>query len=344
MHHVGTDFVLSDIRQNTWITAGREAVKRVRNECIPCRRFHPKAALQIMSNVNQARLGAREPPFTYTSVDNFCPIDVTYERGTMKRWGALFTCLVTRAVFVDVAISLSSDDFLMVLRLFAAIYRKPAHMFSDNGTNLVGEERILREELKRLKGDEDLTVQLKILGIHWTFQPAQTPHFGGSHETLLRSVKNALYAALDSENLSLRKPSDEILRTLLFEVSGLLNSRLLTSVSSDPDVFRPLTPNDFLNRAPVVDLPAGEFSRSLPRDHYRYTQRLATLFWDQWHGAFLQSMVGRRKWQTPAPNLAVEDYALDDWKDAPRGRWRTGRMVLTYLGSDGLVRAADVKF
>lgn len=97
----------------------------------------------------------------------------------MKRWGALFTCLVTRAVFVDVAISLSLDDFLMVLRLFAAIYRKPAHMFSDNGTNLVKEERILREELKRLKGDEDLTVQLKILGINWTFQPAQTPHFGG---------------------------------------------------------------------------------------------------------------------------------------------------------------------
>lgn len=52
-------------------------------------------------------------------------------------------------------------------------------MFSDNGTNLVKEERILREELKRLKGDEDLTVQLKILGINWTFQPAQTPHFGG---------------------------------------------------------------------------------------------------------------------------------------------------------------------
>jgi hypothetical protein len=145
-------------------------------------------------------------------------------------------------------------------------------MFSNNGTNLVGAERILREELERLKGDEELVIQLKGLGINWTFQPAQTPHFGGSHESLVRSVKNAFYAALDQEKLGLRKPSDEILRTLLFEISGLPNSRPLTYVSSDPDDFRPITPNDFLNRAPVADLPAGDFRKSLPRDHYRYVQ------------------------------------------------------------------------
>jgi hypothetical protein len=344
MHHAGTDFVLSHVRQHIWITSGREAVKRVRNQCIPCRRFRPKATLQMMADVHRARLGAREPPFTYTSVDYFGPIEVVHGRGSAKRWGALFTCLVTRAVYVDLAISLTADDFLLVLRRFASIYRKPAHMFSDNGTNLVGAERILREELDRLKGDEELISQLKGLGIHWTFQPAQTPHFGGSHESLVRSVKNALYAALDREKLGLRRPSDEVLRTLLFEVSGLLNARPLTYVSSDPDDFRPLTPNDFLNRAPVADLPAGDFCNSLPRDHYRYVQRMTTLFWDLWHGAFLQSMVGRRKWQVPARNLAVGDYVLDDWKDAPRGRWRTGRIAKVYPGADGLVRAVDVAF
>jgi hypothetical protein len=61
-------------------------------------------------------------------------------------------------------------------------------------------------------------------------------------------------------------------------MSGLFNLRPLTYASLDPDDFRPLTPNNFLNRAPLVDLSADKFSRSLPRDHYRYTQRLATLF------------------------------------------------------------------
>jgi hypothetical protein len=69
MHHVRTDFVLAHVRQHFWITSGREAVKRVRNECIPCRGFRPKAALQMMADVHRARLGAHQPPFTYTSVD-----------------------------------------------------------------------------------------------------------------------------------------------------------------------------------------------------------------------------------------------------------------------------------
>jgi hypothetical protein len=81
--------------------------------------------------------------------------------------------MVTRAVYVDVSISLSASDFLKVLRRFISVYRKPAHMFSDNGTNLTGAERLLRVELNRLKDDSVLATEF--------FQPAQTPHFGGSH-------------------------------------------------------------------------------------------------------------------------------------------------------------------
>ena len=206
MHHMGTEFVLAHVRQHFWITFGREAVKRIRNECVPCRRFRPKAALQIMADVHRARLGAGHPPFTFTAEDYFGPIDVIHGRGSAKMWGVLFTCLVTRAVYVDLTISLSADDLLMVLRRFISIYRKPAHMFSDNGKNFVGAERLLREELEKLKGDGALVIEFKALGIEWFFQPAQTPHFGGSHESLVRSVKNALYAALDQENTGLRMP------------------------------------------------------------------------------------------------------------------------------------------
>ena len=110
-----------------------------------------------------------------------------------------------------------------------------------------------------MKGDGVLVTELKSLGIRWHFQPAQTPHFGGAHESLVRSVKNALYPVLEEELKGLRYPSDDMLRTLFFEVAGLLNTRPLTYVSCDPDDFRPITPNDFLNRAPMADLPAGDF-------------------------------------------------------------------------------------
>lgn len=59
-------------------------------------------------------------------------------------------------------------------------------MFSDNGTNFVGAQRFLREELDKLKGDGVLVIGFKDLGIEWFFQPASScwrpPHFGGSHE------------------------------------------------------------------------------------------------------------------------------------------------------------------
>lgn len=79
----------------------------------------------------------------------------------------------------------------MVMRHFVLVYRELAHMFSDNGTNLTGAERLLRVELQRLKGDSVFETELRALEVEWFFHPAQTPHFGGSHESLVRSVKNA---------------------------------------------------------------------------------------------------------------------------------------------------------
>ncbi len=59
---------LNHVRQHFWVTAGREVVKRVRKECVPFRRFRPKAALQTMADVHRARLGAGQPPFLHLHV------------------------------------------------------------------------------------------------------------------------------------------------------------------------------------------------------------------------------------------------------------------------------------
>ena len=109
--------------------------------------------------------------------------------------------------------------------------------------------------------------------IDWNFQPARTPHFGGAHESLVRVTKKALYAALEQEARVFRHPIEDMLRTLLFEVAAILNGRRPSYVSSDPDDFCPLTQNDFLNRPPSADLPAGDFTTATPREHYRYIKK-----------------------------------------------------------------------
>lgn len=132
-------------------------------------------------------------------------------------------------------------------------------------------------------------------------------------------------------------------QTLLFEISGLLNSRPLTYASSDPDDFRPITPKDFLAQPPVANVPAGQFDDALPQERYRYVQRCTNLFWDLWIKLYLPTLITRKKWKQPVPNIEVDDVVLIADKNLPRGQWLTGRVKLIHPGHDKLVRVADVQ-
>ena len=89
-----------------------------------------------MADLPAERLASGCPPFHHTSVDYFGPVEVTGGRNRRtKRYGVIFTCLTVRAVYLDVARSLSAEDFLLVLRRFCATYGKPESIFSDNGRN-----------------------------------------------------------------------------------------------------------------------------------------------------------------------------------------------------------------
>jgi hypothetical protein len=322
LNHVGTDFLLSYIHQHFWVTKGREVVKKIRRDCVTCRRNRAQPGEQMMADLTESRLNFGSIPFTRAAVDLFGPIEIgLYRNKTAKRWGVLYTCLVTRAVFLELVPSLSSSDFLLSLRKFIAMYRSPEVLHSDNGTNFVGAERELREAADALYASEELPKFMQASRIKWTFQPPRTPHFGGAHESLVKSTKRALYNSLEQEKGAFRHPTEDLLRTLLYEVAGLLNTRPLTYASSDPSDFRPLTPNDFLNRAPTAYPPAGLYDDAEPRDHYRYLQRSLNLFWDIWKTVYLQSLAARKKWKIRRPNLEIGDVVLEINKSFGRGVW-----------------------
>ena len=156
-------------------------------ECEVCVRERVKTSHQQMAGVPKERLAIYKPPFCHTAVDYFGPMEVGLSRNrTDKRYGALFTCLTTRAVYLDLAPSLSSDDFLNVLRRFIATYGTPETMHSDNGTNFVGAEKELIGQMKIMQDNGKLVDWSKRKGMTWKFQPPSAPHFGGAHESLVR--------------------------------------------------------------------------------------------------------------------------------------------------------------
>ena len=95
-----------------------------------------------MADLPQDRL-EQTPPFTYCAVDMFGPFVVKVKRSDMKRYGAMFTCLASRAVHIEVAHSLSTDSFIQALRRMVARRGNVRQIRSDNGSNFVGAEQEL---------------------------------------------------------------------------------------------------------------------------------------------------------------------------------------------------------
>jgi hypothetical protein len=65
-------------------------------------------------------------------------------KSTEKRWICLFTCLNSGAVHLEVAQSLSLEDFLRCFSQFVSLRGKHTVIYSDNGTNLRAGEAELK--------------------------------------------------------------------------------------------------------------------------------------------------------------------------------------------------------
>ena len=175
-----------------------------------------------MADLPAARITPDKPPFTNTGIDYFGPFLVKLKRSLVKRYGVIFTCLAVRAVHIEVASSLETDTFILALRRFIARRGQVKRMYSDNGTNLAGGERELRESIK-LWNNEKIHQLLLQKEIEWHFSLPTASHFGGTWERCLRTIRKVLNAISSEQHLD-----DESFITLMTEVESIINGRPLT--------------------------------------------------------------------------------------------------------------------
>ena len=339
--HSGRNHVLAHVRERFWVIHSNAAVRRVISKCVICRRLQTPPMEQKMSDLPAER-SRIDPPFSYTGVDFFGPYSIKRGRTTVKRYGAIFTCLASRAVHIEIAASLDTDSFINALRRFLARRGPICQLRCDNGTNFVGAERELREALAEMN-ESSVKDMLMKQSIEWVFNPPAASHMGGIWERQIRTVRKVL-ASLSREFGD--KLDDESLQTLMCEVESIINSRPLTTVSSDPKDADPLTPNHLLTMKSTVTLPPpGHFQRAdvYQRKRWRRIQHLANLFWSRWRKEFLLTLQQRQKWNQPRRNMHVGDlvYIKDDM--LPRNNWSMGRISATEPDNKGFVRSVIVK-
>jgi hypothetical protein len=96
---------------------------------------------------------------------------------------------------------------------------------------------------------------------------------------MIRSVRQILNAILKEQIVT-----DEVILTVMAEVTNILNSRPLTRNSDSPVDDEPITPNHLLHLRPTKALPPGLFSKEdlNSKRAWRQAQYLAGLFWRRW--------------------------------------------------------------
>ena len=163
---------------------------------------------------------------------------------------------------------------------------------------------------------------------------------GGIRERMVRSVRRALLSLTEERTMT-----EHQLRTFLFEVEAIVNSRPLTPITPEMDSELPLTPNHFLRPNAVAGLPPiiASTKDDHPRQGWRYVQTAADHFWRRFSKEYLRTILPRQKWHDTKNNLEVDDIVLAVDNNCPRSQWPLGGIVETYPDEHGVVRSVLVR-
>ena len=137
VEHQGRGITLNEIRSNGyWVIGGTAAVAHCISRCVKCNRSRGATQEPKMADLPNDRMEP-SPPFTYAAVDYCGPWYIKDGRKEVKSYIALFTCMASRAVHLEVARSLEADSFLDAFRRLISRRGPVRQLRCDQGTNCV---------------------------------------------------------------------------------------------------------------------------------------------------------------------------------------------------------------
>ncbi|XP_038106590.1 uncharacterized protein LOC119766223 [Culex quinquefasciatus] len=313
---------LASVRDKFWPLNGR-AVRNAIRRCFRCCRANPQPIQQPIGQLPVARVTANEA-FTCTGVDFCGPLYLkpTHRRDASRKcYVAVFICLSTKAVHLELVNDLSTAAFLMALTRFTWRRNKPSHIYSDNGTNFIGAKNVLHQLYQMLQpGPESDKIAKHMAddGIQWHLIPPRAPNFGGLWEAAVNVAKKHLVRQLGNSLLSF-----EELTTVLTAIEGCMNSRPLTRLSEDPNDLSALTPAHFLVKNMIRPLPEQDV-RDVPLNRLNQYQRIQAYsqrFWHRWRNEYLKELQTQYSSNPRRYNLDVGSVVIIKDELLPPARW-----------------------
>ena len=222
-------------------------------KCVPCRNLRGNFQRQKMALLPSDRL-CEEPPFTYCGIDLFGPFVTKEGHKERKRYGALFTCLSSRAIHIETVTSLTTDSFILCLRRFISHRGNIRLLRSDNGSNFVGASSDFKKTFAKMDQQKinDFMSDNDGQWILWKRNPPSASNMGGVWELQIRIARSILTFLSKTHSTSL---NDESLHTSFYFTSSI------TDLLSDINSMIPLSLVNLLTfKSRVVMPPSGVFT------------------------------------------------------------------------------------
>lgn len=343
--HAGPQSVLCNLRLKYWPINALRLIKKVIKNCVTCHRFKAVFSQQLMGSLPPERV-ASVRPFRYVGVDFAGPLMVRESKlrkaKVFKAYTALFVCMNTKAVHIELVSDLSTNNFLLSLKRFIARRGVPAKIFSDNATNFKGAHNNMRElfEFFKAKSINQMYDYLSSRSCQWVFIPPNSPHWGGLWEAGVKSMKFHLKRVIGNSVLTF-----EQLTTLLCQIESILNSRPLVPNSTNSDDLTCLTPGHFIIGESFAALPEKD-TLHVPDNRlsdFNLLTKMRQHFWQRWHVEYLHQLQNRPKWMTTKGNLKRDMLVILKEDNLPPMEWPLARIVEVMPGPDNKVRVVTVK-
>ncbi|GFY27227.1 integrase catalytic domain-containing protein [Trichonephila clavipes] len=276
--------------------------------------------------------------------------EVELERKKLKKWNrfggafiferwkksvdkTLFTCVVYRAIHLELVNSLTSDAFLLALRCFIARRGRPRTIYCDNGTNFRG----AFNDLSKLNWSK-IVEETRTPKILWKFIPPTAAWWGGWWERLVRTVKELLKRTLGRSVLKY----DE-LYTVLCDCESIINCRPLTYVSENPEELIPLTPSMFLisnKNSNIEDI--EELNSNSLNKRIKYRSKLLKDLRQRFRNEYLSQLIQKHN-EKASRDPQIGEVVLVGDDNKKRLFWALAKIIELIPGRDGKIRTVRLK-
>ncbi|XP_006814449.1 uncharacterized protein LOC102809591 [Saccoglossus kowalevskii] len=326
----------------------RRYVKAVLRQCVICKKVDGTPYSKPIPAPLPTFRVQRSEPFSSIGIDYTGHLFVKdpINQAIVKVYICLFTCTITRAIHLELVRDLTTESFLLALRRFTSRRSTPNLIISDNASTFVSASHQLKEIIQNSTVQRYLSDQR----IAWKFTPKRSPWCGGFFERMISITKTSLKKVLGRSCVTYVE-----LETILTEIESSINERPLTFVSSDIADLNPLTPSHLINGRSIHSLPQATetvtnpnilMNHHIANHRYRYLTMLQDAFWRRWSHEYITALRERHINQhkgVKTNRIKVGDIVLvhDDIKK--RLHWNLACVTKLLPGSDGIVRAAEIK-